>query len=475
MGHKTEAVFIQPKLNTDEETNLISSLGFEDYVFNSLVEFGEINSRNRFGLYIGTYQNTSFVAFDGVYTAKRTRDTMSQIETTISDLFPDKEFVNIMNYESSNSYGFHYFKNGKTIRLKEGFYPDLTHDVGDELEIEKQEFEKKVEIDNNTYYITKSSYSENEHEKYTHDQIGGAVAFSLPKLFTGVKFDSNEMYATRPKQFIPKSFVEEVNLKFQNFPEKINERTSYDDMLPTEIYYNILNSLRDLIINNGFVEVEKNYFQKQKEGLAYTIDLQPIKDGNFLVTPNFQYSLKSSRSEWLMLTFGSNKDMNGNKISNDMYFSIDQLGIEDTFPKFMSSKEKYNFQDLKSAYISRLENVIFPYFNKFNSLEEIAEFHSSIVKVDFLIMSSNMTKALEAFEDAVKNRAKFEKNDNFWTSEKKGKLANEFNVRARLLNSKIILTELDFEISDEPTNQIVEKLEVDTINQTNKKPWWKIW
>ena len=58
---------------------------------------------------------------------------------------------------------------------------------------------------------------------------------------------------------------------------------------------------------------------------------------------------------------------------------------------------------------------------------------------------------------------KFEKNDNFWTLEKKKILAEEFNARARLLNSKIILTELDFEISDEPSNQIFEKLELDMI------------
>ncbi|HLO53627.1 MAG TPA: hypothetical protein VK169_05025 [Saprospiraceae bacterium] len=475
MGHKTEAIFIQSKLNMEEESNLINSLGFEDYVFNSLVEFGEIDSRNRFGLYIGTYQNTSFVAFDGVYTAKRSIETMSETEKTINNLFPEKEFINIMNYESSNSYGFHYFKNGKTIRLKEGFYPDLAHDIGDELDIEKEEFTKIEENENETYFVINSSNSSNELEKYTHDQIGGSIAFSLPKLFTGVKFDSKEMYATKIKQFISKSFIEEVNLKFKNFPNNLDEQLSSDDLLPTEIYNNIVNSIRNLIINNGFVEIEKNYFQKQKEGLTYTIDLKPAKDGHFLVTPNFQYSLKSFRSEWLMSTFGRNQDLNDNKISNDIHISLEQLGIEDTFPKFMFSKEKYNFNELENAYKTRIENVILPYFNKFNSLEEVAEFHTSIVKVDFLLMSSNMIKAMEAFEDAVNKRSKFKKNDSFWTLEKKKKLAQEFNARARLVNSQLILNESDFEISDVPLNKIVDNPNTNTTNQTDKKPWWKIW
>jgi hypothetical protein len=194
MGYSSEAIFIKPELTKSDIENLLQALTGEEYIEVGITTLGQADRRDRYGIYVGSANGASVIINDRMDWQRDKATLKSKTEQTLIDLYPGHELLTIANFETSNSYTYHLIKEGKTIRLKSGYHPDVEFDVGEELEIEKNCYVKKEIMDGVTFYFQKSYSDPEKFEKYTHDQIGGEVAFEITKLFTGYKYRLSNLY-----------------------------------------------------------------------------------------------------------------------------------------------------------------------------------------------------------------------------------------------------------------------------------------
>ncbi|MBK9593152.1 MAG: hypothetical protein IPO32_17190 [Crocinitomicaceae bacterium] len=264
MGYSSEAIFIKPELTKSDIENLLMALTGGNVEI-AITTLGQADRRDSFGIYIGSINGATVIIYDGL-DWNRDKDTLlNGTEKKLVDLFPHRYLLTIANFETSNSYNYHLIKEGKTIRLKSGYHPDVEYDVGEELDIEKNCYFKKEVVDGSTFYFQKS-YSDPEHlEKYTHDQIGGEVAFEMTKLFTGFKYSSTEMNHVSVNQFISKDDLERILAKFEN--PKINTyefHRHWDNKMPITVFNQLIKHFDSILKEEGFkFNSETNQFLKR--------------------------------------------------------------------------------------------------------------------------------------------------------------------------------------------------------------------
>jgi len=482
MGFSSEAIFIKPGLSEKQEVEILESLGFNDYVLNAETSFEEADSRNKLGVYFGKCNDATYLIFDGVYSTDRNAGGMTKVETVLAEKLKSHEFLSIMNYESSNSYGYHYVEDGKTIRLKEGCHPVLAEDIGEELAIEKEYYVKKEVIEDTQYFYTKSHYGPDEFDKWTHDQIGGSVAFELVKMITGVSYHHDDLFNSKARQYVPKKVINSILDNFNNKTTVENESSELKDYFPIKYFQEVYNKIKSKLLEEGFNETEDWIFAKENKGVNYLISFKPDKQGNYLIKPSFIYKIEAFRGDWYKKTFGREENRFGNKITNDTQVNIHKVGLEDEYFSIFKIKERYNLEALVALINKRFDDVIFPFFNKVDSLEKIASYNESLYKLDFLLMAGNNKESEEVIANTIPNLATSAKN-NKWTEEKIVNAIGEFQDRADLIRPDIDVKEMFYaayaedEIKPVEEKTVVEKSEPIKTEEImpKPKPWWKFW
>ena len=211
MGYSSEAVFIRKKLTDEIVKKVLDNIAEDGFVLcEDKVEFGDIDSRAPHGIYLGQ-MNDSFYIIRGIYDSSGGFDSALgrlDLESLCLDLFPEEEILYINNHETANAYAYHLIRESQTIRHKRGFDPDVVIDSGNELDVEKTCYVKKEQRDGQWIYFTKSWRRLGEFDEWTHDQIGGSIAFQLVRHMTGgLRFmdDTGGFFASRylPKGHLP--------------------------------------------------------------------------------------------------------------------------------------------------------------------------------------------------------------------------------------------------------------------------------
>lgn len=212
MGFSSEAIFMKPAISEEEEPGLLKKLGLDDLVICQKAPFEETMTHfKRRGVYIGHCGDCSYIVFDSVlvnYFGIVT-DKLNPWEQILSDIYPDKDFLSVLNYDNTNAYSYHYFREGMTNRKKMGFHPTIHADIGEELELEKEYYVKKESVDGKEIFFTKPwNEQKTELDEWTHDQIGGSVAFHLVKMMAGVEYGHDLMFESYINQYLSKETLE---------------------------------------------------------------------------------------------------------------------------------------------------------------------------------------------------------------------------------------------------------------------------
>lgn len=203
MGFRSEAIFMKPRISEAEELELLQKMGFGEYIYEGKVPFEDADGHNRNGVYIGHCNESTYVIFEGIVLNHYNRK--NPWEKALQDIYPEKEFLSIMNYEVACGYFYHYYKNGKTIRRKSGDDAFQYFNEGEELEIEKAYYEKKEVIDGEEFFYTKPwNEHETELDRWQACQIGGEVAFRLVEMIAGVHYCDDLIFDSELNQYVSK-------------------------------------------------------------------------------------------------------------------------------------------------------------------------------------------------------------------------------------------------------------------------------
>ena len=495
MGFSSEAIFIKPALTDEQEQQLLRSLGFKNYVYNKESSFDEADTRTRYGVYIGKVNGATYLIYEGVYSLKRDGH-FSEAERVIADKFQWHEVLSIMNYEVSNSYGYHYIKNAQSIRLKEGYSPDVVSDFGPELPIEKDYYVKREIEDGQEYFFTKAYGDTEVLDRWTHDQIGGSVAFDLVKMMTGVSYNQDEIFYSKPKQFVPKDQIDQVLENFSSLDGiKHNVDIAFRGLMPLEIYDTILDKVAPTITEKGFTyDKEKYLFYKEANGLKYVIDFKPFDKGVYLLRPYLKFSIEAPRLEWYKKNFGTDVNRFGNKMTSNINLLCADFGIKDKHNQALKIDNDFNLDKTVAKIKLRLKETIFPYFDKVTGYDVIIEKNKeSISKIDFLFMSGKIDEIESLIKKSVISFAHVAV-DYKWNEVRINNTIADFQDRANLITTELDVTEifntevlaykLKIKSKIKPEKEVtvkngfaksIQKRLVYAEPQGFSKPWWKFW
>lgn len=225
MGFSSEAIFMKPRISEDEEILLLEFLGFEHYQFNQKVPFEQADSKDKQGVYVGHCNNSSFIIYDGIVSSDSRAGSFTILEELLSSKYPNKVFLSVMNFEVINGYVYHYFRDGETIRLKEGLDPHVYHNVGAELDIEKEYYvKKKVDGEKELYFTRHWDESNSELLEWEHHQVGGEIAFRLVEKLAGVDYRDFAISESTINQYLPRNGSPEIGLEtLQRYQRKIHQ------------------------------------------------------------------------------------------------------------------------------------------------------------------------------------------------------------------------------------------------------------
>ena len=486
MGYSSEAIFIKPELTKSDIENVLMALTGEVHVEIASTTLSQADRRDSFGIYIGSINGATVIIYDGL-DWNRDKDTLlNGTEKKLVDLFPHRYLLTIANFETSNSYNYHLIKEGKTIRLKSGYHPDVEYDVGEELDIEKNCYSKKEVVDGSTFYFQKS-YSNPEHlEKYTHDQIGGEVAFEMTKLFTGFKYSSTEMNHVSVNQFISKDDLERILAKFEN--PKINTyelHRHWDNKLPISQFNKLIKHFDSILKEEGFkFNTETNQFLKENDKLRYIIEFKVMDSGDYFLTPFFQYRIETDYIDWFKATYNREKTYSGSNVTNTVHVNMTSLGINpQRNPIFFRC---YDIDVLISKIEERLSTEVFTLFHAVKNFQDAINLTQGILKLDLMMISNNHKLAADFFNesfdkvvfDIVATNASEKMTEAYIKeySDRANLLGITINLKERFVEKKIeIEQQKALEASKNPVTSNPTKILASNSSKENTKPWWKFW
>ncbi|MBK6525161.1 MAG: hypothetical protein IPG07_06135 [Crocinitomicaceae bacterium] len=486
MGYSSEAIFIKPELTKSDIENLLQALTGEEYIEVGITTLGQADRRDRYGIYVGSANGASVIINDRMDWQRDKATLKSKTEQTLIDLYPGHELLTIANFETSNSYTYHLIKEGKTIRLKSGYHPDVEFDVGEELEIEKNCYVKKEIMDGVTFYFQKSYSDPEKFEKYTHDQIGGEVAFEMTKLFTGYKYSSTEMNQILVKQFISKNDLERILSRFEQPKTNTYElHRNWDNKIPITVFNHLINHFDSNLKERGFkFNSDTNQFVRVNDKLRYIIEFKIEDKGNYFLTPSFSYRVETDYRDWFKATYGRDKSHSGSNVTNTIHFNLAKLGIKPQGnPIFFRC---YDVDVLIEKINERLTEQTFPLFEAIQTFQDAINLTQGIVKLDLLMLSGNQKLAEDIFVESFDNVV-FELVNSNSSQKLMEAYLKEYAERAAILG---IIIDLDQrfsekreeiqrkkalgEIEKSPKQDSTKQAESDT-SKTNDKPWWKFW
>ncbi len=251
MGYSSEAIFIKSAVPEEQFPDLLAAIGFSDLHFNKKATFEEADRRGKTGIYIGNYNGSTILIYDDMLSDHRGKDNLMEVERALVSFLPHHEILSIVNVESANAYLYHYIVNGKTRRLKYGASGVFPENEGEELPEEKNYYVRKEYRNKNEYYFTKSYSDENTLDEWTHDQVGGSIAFSLAAMFV------RENYSSIPLELeLNQYLTSDLINQFKNIPAPegrnnagwyFNKKVIAADFLPL-----LESRIVPLLANEGF-------------------------------------------------------------------------------------------------------------------------------------------------------------------------------------------------------------------------------
>lgn len=217
MGFTSEAIFMKPAISEEEELELLEKIGLHNFVYQGQSFFEEADGRGRdsYGVYIGHCNDSTYIIFKGII-INYFHTKVNPWEKALIEIYPDKEFLSIMNYEVACGFHYSYHKDGRTIRRKSGEDIKIYFNEGEELEIEKEYYVQKEFIDGEEYFYTNSRNDQKiELERWSACQIGGEVAFKLVKMIAGVEYWHDLLFDSTVNHYRPKEAPPKVESVFQ--------------------------------------------------------------------------------------------------------------------------------------------------------------------------------------------------------------------------------------------------------------------
>jgi len=380
MGFSSEAIVIKPEIKESQFDEFIKSLGYTQHVKKDTVYFEDANPAEGNDIYICNVKGVTYIIYNEIFIDNMYREDgeLSSLEKKITNFNANCEIVSLMNFESSNSYGYTYVKNGKLLRSKLGDYNGVQDEYGDELSVEKAYYEKKEVINGEAVFYVKG-YGD-KIDKYTQDQIGGEVAFKLTEMLTGSGFMDDDFFHSEPIRYV------KSESKGTEVPQEVNEQvkdktatsensednavkldSSYDTYIPKSDYAKLLTHYEQVLKPFGYKKLNSSVFLKQFQHINFQMRLDVIDEVQDVCRVKCIYKAITSNP---IGSYMSNtvKAIRANKetekwIKYDadapekIYIQIDQFINEIIMPYFVDIESR-SIRTLKNTYCKTLRTQL---------------------------------------------------------------------------------------------------------------------
>ena len=455
MGFSSEAIFVKAELK-DEMIQKITELthGDSDLVFNREIDFDTIASGPPPGIYFGQ-MNQSFYMIYNYMTQDPYDKRFADVQDIFALLFPETEILYITNIESANAYAYHFIKNGETIRKKVGAHPHVIEDIGEELETEKAYYVKKEIRDGQEIYFTKSYYKEGELDEYTHDQVGGSIAFKLVKDMTGCEYMTSDTDGFMAKEYLSKKRIQEMN----DFLEGKSEKKMIPELregLPISAIKEIIASVSTVLSQNGFKETESGHFLRVHNGLNQEVKFYFNRDAKEYSNFSYNFSQNLGYKAWCKEQFGTDRLPSGQIVHDSIGLNFRALEIQDKHQSLLRSGDK-NKQELIDGISERLRDAIIPAFDK-STLESISKTFRGLRKADFHLMRNEIEAARSELEN-LKETLVTSSIKNNWAEKQKEDYFELMESRNKFFESPIVYREYYKENYERLKIQVEEELQ----------------
>lgn len=376
MGFSSEAVLIKPAIKEDQFDAFIKHLGYSNHESQETCYFEDADSPKGDDVYICNVKGVTYIIYDEIFIdiTYRKGVELSFLEKKITTFNSNCEIISLLNFEVSNSYGYSYVKDGKLLRYKFGDSEGIQEDFGEELPIEKEYYNRREIIDGKEYYFESIlGYG----GKYTHDQIGGSIAFNLPKMLNGFYYTDDEFFESRPIRYVKSK--EKIEKEKQAIEQKKKEREqskilkkknikldpSVQFYIPEGEFSKLLVHCEQILSPQGYNRANSNIFFKRFQHMSYQIRLEILNKVEGLckvkcvckavtINPIAFYSSDvlsaiDSNSEW---SFGVEYE----KKDSDKIFKQMEESIHKTILPYFIKIEWLSVKALKKKYCSELRS-----------------------------------------------------------------------------------------------------------------------
>ncbi len=390
MGFSSEAIFIKSAIPEAQHIELLAALGFDDIHFIHQAYFEEADTRGKSGVYIGNYNGATILIYDGMLDGYRDQYHFLKVERTLANLLPQHQIMSVMNVESVNGYLYHYIVDAKTSRLKYGAHGQLPIEVGDELAEEKALYVRREIRGNEEIYLKKSYDDDGKLQEWTHDQVGGDMAFSMASLIIGESF-YNIPLDLKLNQYLSTKQISRY--KEIEAPTEWNKGNSYFSMkvIASDFLPLLESQVVPLFSKEGFVwDKEHLTFSRTVNQIEHTFSLSRQQAGLLI---NLSVSDKVTTNvlrNWINEKYGIDR------FGGDLSLDEKQPALHDreivAFPQLQT--KKITVEELIALLEFHVVNNVLPSFNLLSSVEAFAE-HSfyRCFRADFYLMLGQKDEA----------------------------------------------------------------------------------
>ena len=436
MGFSSEAIIIKPAIEEGNFTSFLNQLGIDEPQFNKKAFFEEADSSHRSGIYIGNFEGSTFLIYDNLTTSERGDDLFSGLERQLTALLPTHELLTLLNIESSNAYLYHYIKDGKSVRLKSGDYTGVHINEGDELFLEKAYYAKKeLDDDGEEIFYTSSTKNPNKFEAWTHDQIGGSVAFNLTELLVGCSYTEVPLDCYL-HQYLPKREL----AKYQHIPAPRaidGSRYFHRKVIKHEFLPVLEEEIVPFFQAKGF-QYKPTEFKLFREinGIHQYLQFtrEPQTELLFDINITFEVNASALLKGWSKARYGKETFGNGNEIDNRQPI----LKYEHQLPTIDYKEEDKVIDTTTFGHILKdyVKKHILSYFEIFAGYKAFADYaYYKCFRADFYYMMGESERALRVLAELY---------ESIHDKENRNKYLDDIKVR------------LAYELPDTPVDELLK-------------------
>ncbi|MGB0521354.1 MAG: hypothetical protein ACPGJS_00270 [Flammeovirgaceae bacterium] len=447
MGLSSEAILIKPHIEEGQFTAFLQQLGIVQPKFNKKAFFEEADVRGKSGIYIGNYKGATFLIYDQVLEGERGSDLLTNLERQLAAALPEHEILGLSNIESSNSYLYHYIKAGKSIRLKQGNYLKVIYDIGEELFLEKANYAKKeVDEDGEVVYYTASTTKLGELDTWSHDQIGGTIAFSLAEMMIGQAYDQIPLDICLHQYLPQKELTQFKRIPIPTTGQGI--RYFHREVIKSEFLPILEEQIVPFFQSKGF-QYKPSKFELLRDinSIQQSIQFTLHPNTNLLFDLYISYDVNASQllREWSINKYNKNTFGNGNEIDNRQPILKYEHLLPD--PVIESDSAIINTETFAQLLLDYLKQHILPYFDFFAGYKAFAEYaYYKCFRADFYYMMGESEKALRVLAELY---------ESVHQSDTRRKYLDDIQVRLR------------YELPDTPIDELLKMIIRDDAQTTS--------